>query len=104
MHRLLVDTASLESEAPVLSSEAAAHLKVVRPKSGERVELFDGKGRTREYAVTASGRGFVLAAANRKIAAPVAATFSALYATTRWPPLHSSLLLQKFSGKQSFAL
>jgi len=67
MHRLLVDTASLESEAPVLSSEAAAHLKVVRPKSGERVELFDGKGRTREYAVTASGRGFVLAAA-----APVA--------------------------------
>ena len=63
MHRLLVDTASLENEAPVLSSEAAAHLKVVRPKSGERVELFDGKGRTREYAVTASGRGFVLAAA-----------------------------------------
>lgn len=67
MHRLLVDTASLENEAPVLSSEAAAHLKVVRPKSGERVELFDGKGRTREYAVTASGRGFVLA-----VAAPVA--------------------------------
>ena len=66
MHRLLVDTASLESEAPVLSSEAAAHLRVVRPKSGERVELFDGKGRTREYAVTASGRGFVLA-----VAAPV---------------------------------
>ena len=63
MHRLLVDTASLESEAPVLSSEAAAHLKVVRPKSGERVELFDGMGRTREYAVTASSRGFVLAAA-----------------------------------------
>ena len=48
MHRLLVDTASLESEAPVLSSEAAAHLRVVRPKSGERVELFDGKGRTDE--------------------------------------------------------
>ena len=67
MHRLLVDTASLENEAPVLSSEAAAHLKVVRPKSGERVEPFGGKGRTREYAVTASGRGFVLAAA-----APVA--------------------------------
>ncbi len=63
MHRLLVDTASLESEAPVLSSEAAAHLRVVRPKFGERVELFDGKGRTREYAVTASGRGFVLVAA-----------------------------------------
>lgn len=63
MHRLLVDTASLESEAPVLSSEAAAHLRVVRPKLGERVELFDGKGRTREYAVTASGRGFVLVAA-----------------------------------------
>ena len=34
MHRLLVDTASLENETPMLSSEAAAHLKVVRPKSG----------------------------------------------------------------------
>ena len=30
--------------------DAARHLKVVRPKSGEPIELFDGRGRTRRYA------------------------------------------------------
>ena len=50
MHRLLADAASLESEAPVLSHAALRHLKVVRPKEGERVELFDGHGAWREFA------------------------------------------------------
>ena len=87
MHRLLVDTASLENEAPVLSSDAAAHLKVVRPKSGERVELFDGKGRTREYAVTASGRGFVLAAAAPAVEfsrPPAMTLFACVTKGSRW--------------------
>ena len=87
MHRLLVDTASLENETPVLSSEAAAHLKVVRPKSGERVELFDGKGRTREYAVTASGRGFVLAAAAPAVEfsrPPAMTLFACVTKGSRW--------------------
>ncbi len=50
MHRLLVDSASLASEEPVLSNAALRHLKVVRPKEGERIELFDGRGAWREFA------------------------------------------------------
>ena len=47
MHRLLVDAATLERELPELSAAAARHLRVVRPGAGEKVELFDGAGRTR---------------------------------------------------------
>ena len=55
MHRLLVDTASLECDRPELPKAEANHLKVVRPKPGERIELFDGRGRWRVYEV--EGRG-----------------------------------------------
>ena len=47
MHRILVETDQLDSERPVLSPDARRHLKVVRPKDGEAVELFDGRGRSR---------------------------------------------------------
>ncbi len=47
MHRLLVESAELVSDAPTLSREAARHLRVLRLKDGEAVELFDGDGRTR---------------------------------------------------------
>ena len=50
MHRLLVDSASLELDAPVLSEAAAKHLRVVRPRDGEEIELFDGRGGWRVYA------------------------------------------------------
>ena len=50
MHRLLVDTSMLESDAPALPKDAARHLKVLRPEEGERFELFDGKGAWRVYA------------------------------------------------------
>lgn len=53
MHRLLVATDSLESASPTLSSEAARHLRVVRPKDGEEIELFDGKGHWRVCAYRA---------------------------------------------------
>lgn len=49
MHRLLADTTSLESERPELGAAARKHLRVLRPKDGEAVELFDGKGRSRVY-------------------------------------------------------
>lgn len=51
MHRLLVDAASLAQESVTLPKDAARHLNVLRPKPGEEIELFDGKGRTRRYAV-----------------------------------------------------
>ena len=55
MHRLLVDTALLAEEAPQLPADAARHLRVVRPKSGESVELFDGRGSWRVYVYCGGG-------------------------------------------------
>ena len=55
MHRLLVTTESLNTDAPQLSDAARRHLKVIRPKEGERVELFDGCGATRTYVWSAGG-------------------------------------------------
>jgi len=56
MHRLLVATAELGNEVPALSQEAANHLKVLRPKDGEEVELFDGCGSWRIYRYDARER------------------------------------------------
>ena len=50
MHRLFVDTLELENDSPALSKAAANHLKVLRPKDGEKIELFDGAGRSREFS------------------------------------------------------
>ena len=55
MHRLLVETAMLSQEMATLPKEAARHLKVLRPKPDEEIELFDGHGHTRRYAYTPSG-------------------------------------------------
>ena len=54
MHRLLVESALLDEESPVLPTDAARHLKVLRPKDGELIELFDGKGRCRKFKVQSS--------------------------------------------------
>jgi 16S rRNA (uracil1498-N3)-methyltransferase len=57
--RLLAETGVLGDSNPVLSAACAKHLRVVRPKDGEEVELFDGNGSTRLYrygkAVPGSG-------------------------------------------------
>ena len=55
VHRLLVASASLDEESPVLPADAARHLKVLRPKDGEEIELFDGKGKWRTYRFERSG-------------------------------------------------
>ena len=54
MHRLLVKTELLGEESPVLPKDAAKHLKVLRPKDGEEIELFDGRGKWRVYRFGAS--------------------------------------------------
>ena len=51
MHRLLVETELLDGDAPILPKDAARHLKVLRPKDGEEIELFDGRGRFRVFKV-----------------------------------------------------
>ena len=52
MHRILVAPETLGAEVPSLTDQARRHLKVVRLKEGEEVELFDGMGRWRVYAFT----------------------------------------------------
>ena len=60
MHRLLVDSEALKLDSPVLPKDAANHLKVLRPKDGEEIELFDGKGAWRVYEVEKrSGQGIL---------------------------------------------
>ena len=54
MHRLLVETELLNEESPTLPKDAARHLRVLRPKDGEEIELFDGKGRSRVFKVQSS--------------------------------------------------
>ena len=54
MHRLLVKTELLADDSPTLPADAAKHLKVLRPKDGELIELFDGHGKWREYEFRAS--------------------------------------------------
>lgn len=62
MHRLLAKNEELHAERPTLSREALQHLKVLRPKDGEEIELFDGAGHTRRYAYVAADRSLRAAA------------------------------------------
>ena len=59
MHRLLADRTVIKTGGAELSEDARRHLKVVRPKDGEPVELFDGKGGTRRYRWSAEARSLV---------------------------------------------
>ena len=49
--RLLVESELLDEVSPTLPPDAAKHLRVLRVKAGEAVELFDGKGAYRKYEV-----------------------------------------------------
>ena len=49
MHRLLVEPSLLDAQTVMPPKDAARHLKVLRPKPGEEIELFDGQGRTRVF-------------------------------------------------------
>ena len=77
MHRLLVPSEQLASDSPVLPKEAANHLKVLRPKDGEEIELFDGSGKSRRFSVAGSGKNFRLAALS-----PVCAALRAPWSLT----------------------
>ena len=56
MHRLLAQTAEIAKARPTLSRDALRHLMVVRPRDGEQVELFDGRGLVRRFRYVADGR------------------------------------------------
>ncbi len=57
MHRLLVPAELLRADNAILPPEAAHHLRVVRPRDGEVIELFDGAGGTRAYRFCAEATG-----------------------------------------------
>lgn len=88
MHRLLVETGELFSESPSLSKEAQGHLRVLRPKEGEAVELFDGQGRRRVCVCRRVGAAVALcptAEVQTEARAPVALTlFACVTKGSRW--------------------
>ena len=88
MHRLLVPSEQLASDSPVLPKEAANHLKVLRPKDGEEIELFDGFGKSRRFSVEGVGKNFRLAALSPVCTAPRASRSLTLFACvtkgSRW--------------------
>ena len=88
MHRLLVPSEQLASDSPVLPKEAANHLKVLRPKDGEEIELFDGSGKSRRFSVEGGGKNFRLAAPSPVCTAPRASRSLTLFACvtkgSRW--------------------
>jgi len=84
MHRLPVPYDVLSLDSPILPPDSARHLKVVRPKSGETVELFDGRGHIRRFA----WNGARLAAIGDVISFPAPARSISLFACvtkgSRW--------------------
>ena len=88
MHRLLVPSEQLALDSPALPKEAANHLKVLRPKDGEEIELFDGSGKSRRFSVVGGGKNFHLAALSPVCASARASRTLTLFACvtkgSRW--------------------
>lgn len=68
MHRLPAPTALLEQDCVVLPREAARHVKTLRLKRDEEIELFDGAGSSRVFRNSESG--FVAAGRLRRVPRP----------------------------------
>ena len=84
MHRVMCEGASLELERPALSSGAARHLKVLRPKSGELIELFDGRGSWRHYAFSQGGLEAVSEKRFSPATSPRMTLFACVTKGSRW--------------------
>ena len=82
MHRLLVDSGLLESDSVMLPKDAAHHLKVLRPKPGETVELFDGAGCSRVFRCGASASAPL--AADGEISVSPRSLFACVTKGSRW--------------------
>lgn len=86
MHRLPVPGGLLASgRIDRLPDDAARHLKVVRPKPGEEIELFDGEGGMRVYR-HAGGGALEAAGELRRLPRPAAplALFACVTKGARW--------------------
>lgn len=68
MHRIPTPTALLEQDRAVLPREAARHVKTLRLRPDEEIELFDGAGSSRVFRNSAAG--LVAAGPLRRIPRP----------------------------------
>ena len=59
MHRLPVSREMLNDDVPPLSQDMRTHIKAVRLKDGEEVELFDGLGHARLYKYSAKDKALL---------------------------------------------
>lgn len=84
MHRILVDTQTLLSPSPSLECDALRHLKVVRAKNGEEVELFDGRGLTRVCTVSPGGVAPAGGAVSHKPPSSAITLFGCVTKQNRW--------------------
>ena len=55
MDRILATPETLRRDAPVLPRQDAQHLKALRLKPGQEIELFDGAGAVRPFAIVPDG-------------------------------------------------
>lgn len=83
MHRLLVESGVLDRAAPLLSKAALNHLKVLRPKVGEAIELFDGRGSTRLSSWQKDGLVYVSAVCRHSRPRPLT-LFACVTKSSRW--------------------
>jgi 16S rRNA (uracil1498-N3)-methyltransferase len=74
------------SDVVILSKEASRHLNVLRPKPGEIVELFDGKGSVRPYKVENAKAPLKAAGETRHVPAPAKriTLFACVTKGSRW--------------------
>ena len=88
MHRLLTATEDLATDSPVLAPEAERHLKVLRPRDGEELELFDGCGSFRRFRVLIDGRRWRLEPVSPVVSLPPPPSTITLFACvtkgSRW--------------------
>ncbi|MBO7721088.1 MAG: 16S rRNA (uracil(1498)-N(3))-methyltransferase [Kiritimatiellae bacterium] len=84
MHRLLVEASALSEDSPRLPPSAARHLKVLRPKTGEPVELFDGRGRSRVYRWEGESGLKAVSAASFAERPPPLTLFACVTKGSRW--------------------
>ncbi|MBO7483256.1 MAG: 16S rRNA (uracil(1498)-N(3))-methyltransferase [Kiritimatiellae bacterium] len=81
----MADTAALASERPSLPREASAHLKVLRPKDGEEIELFDGRGASRVYRWSQADGALSAASAPARLPRPAPLVlFACVTKGSRW--------------------
>ncbi len=86
MHRIPVTTALLSETTPALPREALRHLRALRVRDGEMVELFDGVGTVRPFAWNAALGALTATGSSRQVPRPSSSIvlFACVTKGSRW--------------------